>query len=179
MQLYDTIGAPQLAAVLVLIQRFGEEQYSARNMRALLATGAHEAGQDYYPVVAVTHLAWIASIYFLIPPDAPVVWPLVVYYLALQAARYWVIASLGGYWTHRIVTLPEAPIVVSGPYGTVRHPNYAVSIIETMVLPLCFGALALGVIMTAVWWAVLSYKMRLEDEALKARRLAQRSTARK
>ncbi len=163
------IGAPQIAAVLVLLQRGGEELYSAQNTRALLATGAHEIGGDYYPVVATTHLAWIASLFFLISPEAPIIWPLIVYYLALQIARYWIIASLGRYWTHRIITV-EAPLVARGPYRYLRHPNYALTIIETFVLTLAFAALALAVILTALWWAVLAYKMRLEDQALDTRR---------
>jgi methyltransferase len=170
---------PQIAAVLVLAQRGLEELYSARNTKALLARGGREEGSSYYPVVAATHLAWIASLFFLIQPDAIVVWPLLAYYLVLQIVRYWVIGSLGGYWTHRIITLPAAPIVARGPYRHLSHPNYALTIVETFVLPLAFGALALAVIMTALWWTVLGYKMRLEDEALRDRRSAQSSTARK
>jgi protein-S-isoprenylcysteine O-methyltransferase Ste14 len=63
-----------------------------------------------------------------------------------------VIASLGRFWTHRIITIPGAPIARTGPYRYVAHPNYAVTLIETFVLPLAFGALALAVIMTALWW---------------------------
>ncbi len=172
MPLFNVIGAPQLAAILVLIQRGAEELYSARNTKALLAAGAREVGRDYYPVVAATHLAWIASLFFLVSPGAPILWPLIVYYLVLQLIRYWVIASLGRFWTHRIVTLPAAPIVARGPYRYVRHPNYAVTIIETLVLPLAFGAVALGLIMTALWWTVLAVKIKLEDEALAGRRAA-------
>jgi isoprenylcysteine carboxyl methyltransferase (ICMT) family protein YpbQ len=54
-----------------------------------------------------------------------------------------------------------------------------VTIIETFVLPLAFGALALAVIMTALWWVVIATKIRLEDEALAARRAPQRSMATK
>jgi isoprenylcysteine carboxyl methyltransferase (ICMT) family protein YpbQ len=54
-----------------------------------------------------------------------------------------------------------------------------VTIVETLVLPLAFGALALGAILTALWWTVLNTKIRLEDEALHSRRGAQSSTARK
>jgi methyltransferase len=61
----------------------------------------------------------------------------------------------------------------------VSHPNYAVTIVETFVLPLAFGALALAFIMTALWWVVLDVKMRVEDEALAPRRALQRSTATK
>ncbi|HEX2841646.1 isoprenylcysteine carboxylmethyltransferase family protein [Hyphomicrobium sp.] len=170
--LSDAIGLPQLAALLVLLQRGAEELYSARNTRALLAEGATEAGASFYPVVATTHLAWIASLFFLIPATATISVTLAVLYLALQGVRYWVIGTLGRYWTHRIITLPGAPIVRQGPYKFIHHPNYAVTIAETLLLPAVFGAWALGLIMTAVWSAVLAYKIRLEDEALAARRLA-------
>jgi methyltransferase len=116
MALLGLIGAPQIAALLVLAQRGLEELYSARNTKALLAQGASEAGRAFYPVVAATHLAWIASLFFLISPDAPIIWPLVAYYLALQVVRYWVIASLGRFWTHRIITVPGAPVTRRGPY---------------------------------------------------------------
>jgi methyltransferase len=165
--------------MLVLAQRGAEELYSARNTKALLAEGGREVGVAYYPVVAATHLTWIAGIFFLIPPGAPIIWPLIAVYLLLQVVRYWVIASLGRYWTHRIITLPDAPVVARGPYGYLDHPNYAVTIIETLVLPLAFGAVALALIMTALWWTVLHYKIVLEDEALRDRRAAQSSTARK
>jgi isoprenylcysteine carboxyl methyltransferase (ICMT) family protein YpbQ len=45
-----------------------------------------------------------------------------------------------------------------------------VTIVETFVLPLAFGAIALAVIMTALWWTVINTKMKLEDEALASRR---------
>lgn len=179
MSFLNLIGAPQIAAVLVLIQRGAEELYSARNTRVLIAAGAREVGQDFYPVVAATHLAWIASLFFLIPPQAPILWPLIYYYLTLQLVRYWVIASLGRYWTHRVITIADAPVITRGPYRYLRHPNYALTIIETLVLPLAFGALPLGLIMTGLWWTVLTHKIRLEDAVLDARREAQRSTARK
>jgi methyltransferase len=80
-----------------------------------------------------------------------------------------VIATLGGYWTHRVITLPGAPVVRHGPYRWLRHPNYAVSVAETALLPLVFGAWQLAVIVTPVWWAVLRYKARLEEEGLAGR----------
>jgi methyltransferase len=167
----DLIGPPQIAALIILCQRGLEELHSARNTRRLLAEGAHEDGRDYYPVVAVAHLAWIASIFFLIPPDAPVIWPLIVLYVMIQPVRYWIIGTLGRYWTHRIITLDDAPVVRRGPYRFIRHPNYAVTVAETLILPLAFGAVALAVIMTAVWSAVVGYKIVLEDRAISERRL--------
>jgi methyltransferase len=166
----EALGPAQIAALLVLAQRGLEELHSQRNTRRLLAEGGVEAGRDYYPVVATIHLAWIAAVFFLIPPSAEIVWPLLAAYLVLQVARYWVIGTLGRYWTHRIITLPQAPIVKAGPYGLVRHPNYAVVLLETLLLPWVFGAFWLGVIMAAINGAMLYYKIVLEDAALAGRR---------
>jgi methyltransferase len=168
--LQDLFGPPQTAAVLVLLQRGLEEVYSRSNTRRLLKDGAHEEGRAYYPVVAATHLCWIASIAFLIRPGAPLNTPVLGLFLALQPLRYWIIATLGRYWTHRIISLPGAPLVQRGPYRIARHPNYAVTLGETFLLPLAFEQLALAVIFTILWGAVLQYKITLEEQALAARR---------
>jgi len=166
----QSLGAAQIAALLILVQRGLEELYSARNTAKLIAQGGREAGRDYYPVVAITHLAWIAAIFLLISPSAAVIWPLAGLYLLLQVVRYWVIATLGRYWTHRIITLESAPVVRAGPYRYLRHPNYVVTIAETFLLPLVFGDAAIAVIFGCVWSAVVYYKILLEDAALAERR---------
>jgi methyltransferase len=60
--------------------------------------------------------------------------------------------------------------VRDGPYRFVRHPNYAVTIAETFLLPLVFADAAVAVIFGCVWSAVLYYKILLEDAALAERR---------
>jgi methyltransferase len=170
----DLFGPPQLAALLILVQRGLEELHSQRNTRRLLQEGGSEHGRDFYPVVATTHLCWIASIAFLIRPAAPLNVPALGVFMALQPVRYWIIGTLGRFWTHRIISLPGAPIVVRGPYRIMRHPNYAVTLAETALLPLAFAEPALAVIFTAIWGAVLRYKIVLEDQALAARRCRER-----
>lgn len=172
MPIFDALGLPQAAALAVLGQRGLEELYSARNTRALVAEGGREIGREYYPVVAVTHLGWLAAVFFLVASDAPLRLPLAIAYLALQVARYWIIATLGRFWTHRIISVDKAPIVRKGPYAYVPHPNYLVTIGETFLLPAMFGATALGAILTAIWSAVLYYKVVLEDAALAERKAA-------
>ena len=92
--LSDIFGPPQIAALLILLQRGLEELHSQRNTRRLLQQGAQEAGRDYYPVVAATHLAWIASLAFLVPPSASVYLLPLIAFLALQPVRYWIIGTL-------------------------------------------------------------------------------------
>jgi methyltransferase len=166
----DFIDWPQIIAAIILLQRGFEELYSQRNTRSLLSRGAREVGHSYYPVVATTHLAWIAAIFFLIPPNAEICAPLAILYGSMQIARYWIIGTLGPYWTHRIITLDHAPIIRRGPYRIIRHPNYAITIAETFLLPMVFGCFALGAIMGGIWTAVLFYKIQLEDKGLVPRR---------
>ena len=49
------------------------------------------------------------------------------------------LVTLGRRWTTRIIVLPRAPLVATGPYRFVSHPNYLVVIGEIAVLPLCLG----------------------------------------
>jgi methyltransferase len=166
----ESFGLPQLAALLILAQRGFEELYSRHNTRRLLRLGGCEVGREFYPVVAATHLGWIAALGLLVPPRAQASTPLLGAFLGLQVARYWIIGTLGRYWTHRILTLPGAPVVTRGPYRFLRHPNYAVTLAETLLLPLAFGQPALGLIFAALWGAVLRHKIGLEDQALATRR---------
>ena len=164
------LGGPQIAALIVLAQRGIEELHSSRNTKRLLNSGAREYGKTYYPVVAITHLSWIGSIFLLVPSKAEIVWPLIVAFLAIQVLRYWIIFTLEGYWTHRIISLEGAEIVKKGPYRFMRHPNYAITMLETLILPLCFGAVWLALLMSLIWGAVIRYKIELEDQALNERR---------
>jgi len=63
-----------------------------------------------------------------------------------------------------------APITRTGPYSYVAHPNYAVTVIETFVLPLAFGALALAIIMTSLWWVALGTRSGLRTRHFSSRR---------
>ncbi|MSO93423.1 MAG: hypothetical protein EXQ86_08505 [Rhodospirillales bacterium] len=160
-----------LYAVLTLVaaQRFAELALARWNTRRLFAAGAVEAGAGHYPLIVALHAAWIVAIAVLVPADAPASVPLLGAFFLLQGARLWVIASLGRFWTTRIVTLPGAPLIRRGPYRFIRHPNYLVVALEIPLLPLAFGvgeiALVFGLANTALLW----HRMRVEDTALDPR----------
>jgi methyltransferase len=78
----------------------------------------------------------------------------------LQVLRVWVLATLGPRWTTRIIVLPGAPLVKTGPYRFLSHPNYVVVIGEIAVLPLALGlplyALAFSILNGIVLWIRIS-----------------------
>ena len=155
---------------MVALQRVCELVYARRNERRLLASGGVEVGARHYPLFIVLHASWLVAIWSLVPADAPVSWPLLALFIVLQAARVWVVASLGRFWTTRVITMPGAPLVKRGPYRFVRHPNYVVVVCEIAVLPLAFGAWQIAVVFSVLNALLLAHRIRVEDRALDARR---------
>lgn len=133
--------SPVLVVVLlVAAQRLAELAVARRNTARLLAQGAAEHGAGHYPLIVLLHAAWLVSLPLIVPAgQRPDPWLLGLFVL-LQPLRVWVIASLGGRWTTRVIVLPGALPVRSGPYRWLRHPNYLIVAAEIALLPLAFGA---------------------------------------
>ena len=153
----------------ITLQRLGELVLAERNTRRLKAKGAYEVGREHYPLIVVLHASWLAGLW-LLGWNRPVNLWFLGAFVAVEVLRVWTLVSLGERWTTRIIVLPGAPLVRRGPYRLMPHPNYVVTIVETLLLPLAFGAPALAAIFTVMWGSVLQYKIRLEDRALASRR---------
>ncbi|HXZ67443.1 MAG TPA: isoprenylcysteine carboxylmethyltransferase family protein [Alphaproteobacteria bacterium] len=155
---------------LVAIQRIAELLLAARNTKALLRRGAVEIGQDHYPLIVLFHATWLVAIAVWLPQPTTIHLVPLACFIALQAARIWVIATLGPYWTTRIITLENAPLVRRGPYRFLRHPNYLVVALEVFTLPLVFGEFGVALISAVVNLGLLVWRIRIEETALSARR---------
>ena len=159
-----------LVVGLVALQRLAELVHARRNTRRLLAAGGREVGAGHYPALVALHVLWLLALVVWVPPDRPPVWPLLGAFLLLQAARIWVLASLGGYWTTRVITLDSAPLSRKGPYRWMKHPNYALVALEIAILPLAFGAWEVALVFSLANGVLLRHRMRLENAALESRR---------
>ena len=149
----------------VTLQRLAELALSQRNTRRLLARGAHEVAPEHYPFMVALHASWLLVLWFLGPGPPIEIVPLILFAL-LQLGRIWVITTLGERWTTRIIVLPGTPLVKSGPYRWVNHPNYLIVIGEFATLPLVFGlpmvALAFSILNGLMLWV----RIRAENRAL-------------
>lgn len=141
---------PQWAVVglwlVIVAQRLIELRIAKRNEAWARDQGAVEYGAGHYWVFFVLHtgwlLAWPVEAWLRGPSLAP--WWLagVAAFGLAQVLRYWAITSLGLRWNTRILVLPAAPRLRTGPYRFIAHPNYVAVIIELAAAPLVFGA----------WW---------------------------
>jgi methyltransferase len=151
---------------LVTLQRLAELVLARRNTRRLLAQGAVEIAPGHYPAVVALHAAWLSGLWLLALPTAPNLALLIVFGV-LQIGRGWVLAALGPRWTTRIVVVPGASLVRSGPYRFVSHPNYLIVAGEILVLPLAFGLPLFAVVFSVLNALVLWVRIRAEDAALR------------
>jgi methyltransferase len=154
-----------IVLVLVTLQRLGELVLARRNTRALLARGAVELGASHYPAMVAMHAAWLAALWIW-GWNRPVNLPLLGLFCVLQLLRVWVIATLGGRWTTRIIVLPGAPLVTHGPFRVLRHPNYAVVAAELVVLPLCLGLPLVALMFTLLNAAMMVVRIGAESAGL-------------
>jgi methyltransferase len=161
--LYWTVG-------LVTLQRIAELAYARHNTVKLRRLGAVEADAAGYPFFVLLHASWLTSLALFVPATTPPYWPLLGFFILLQLGRVWVIRSLGSHWTTRLVTLPGAPLVQTGPYRYFRHPNYTLVIAEIAVLPLAFGAVAIAATFSGLNLVLIARRVRIEDGVLASRR---------
>ena len=157
-------------AAALVVQRLVELRISARHAALLRARGAIEHGRGHYPLLVVVHtllpLGMIAEAWFLgARPGA--LWPLWALLFAFaQGLRYAAIRALGTYWNVRVLVVPGATLVRSGPYRWLRHPNYVAVVIELISAPMLFGAWRTALVVTALNAVALTLRIRCEERAL-------------
>lgn len=155
-------------------ERIWELIVSRRNAAAAFARGGREYGQRHFPFMVVLHtgllLACIAEVVLLDRPFLPWLgWPMLAIALACQAARYWIIASLGAQWNTRVIVVPGAGRVADrGLYRWFSHPNYVVVAIEGIALPLVHTAWITAIAFTVLnAILLLGFRIPTENRALK------------
>lgn len=132
-----------LALALVVLQRMLELRLAQANLRWALSQGAREYGREHYPLFFLLHIGWMLG--WLLEGLArqqlsPIWWLWLALFVLAQGLRYWAIQSLGRYWNTRIIIVPGAKRIASGPYRYLRHPNYLAVALELLSLPLIFNA---------------------------------------
>jgi methyltransferase len=167
----DTRLLYTLLVLLVALGRLIELRIAGRNRRALLARGGVEVAPGHYRWMVLLHTAFLIScpleVWLLDRPFVPVLGiPMLLLVVLATGLRYWVISTLDGRWTTRIVVLPGASPVTGGPYRFLRHPNYLAVITEMLALPLVHTAWLTAIVFSVMNGLILRVRIRAEEEAL-------------
>lgn len=159
-----------LAVVFALM--LAEHARSRANERRLRARGAVEPRDDV--------MGWMRVAYplaFGIPAlegwwrgeIAPAIWMAgLVVFTAGKCLKYWAITALGRRWSFKVLTLPGVPLVRSGPYRWMAHPNYVGVAAEIAGAALLTGGIASGTVFTFLFGWLMLKRIRVEDRELNA-----------
>ncbi|MDD7912163.1 isoprenylcysteine carboxylmethyltransferase family protein [Pseudovibrio exalbescens] len=155
--------------VLVGVQRLCELVYANANTKRLLKNGAREVAPSHYKIIVALHASWLLSL-ALFGWSASLHWLWLSVFVALQLMRIWTLASLKERWTTRII-VTDAPLITSGPYRYLKHPNYLIVAFEIPVGALVLGLTEVAVIFGLLNLGVLYWRIRQEDAALRKQAL--------
>jgi methyltransferase len=153
------------------LERLAELLVSKRNAAWGPSRGGYETGREHYPVMVLLHTgllvgalveAWVRR------PDVSLALAASMFVLVLvsQGLRWWCIATLGRRWNTRVIVVPGLPLVRSGPYRLLDHPNYVAVVLEGIALPLVHAAWITAVVFTVANAALLAVRLRVENTAL-------------
>lgn len=160
-----------LFTAVIIIQRLAEVWIAKGNEQWMKARGAVEYGEEHYPFMVSIHTAFFISLIvegILRGGELSRFWPIYfTIFILAQAARTWVILSLGRFWNTKIIVLPGARIVSKGPFRFVRHPNYIIVTAELLVVPLMFQAYWTAAVFFILNQIILSIRIPAEEMALK------------
>jgi len=104
-----------------------------------------------------------------VPTDNPIIWPLMGLYGLVQVGRFWVLYSLGRYWSTKVIDIPDAPLIRKGPYRWIKHPNYVVVVLEVALLPMALQLWGTALIFSILNAGILAWRIQVENQALRKR----------
>jgi methyltransferase len=160
-----------LLILAVGVERIVELVLSQRHVRWALARGGVEVGRGHYPAMVVLHVGLlvgsVVEVMVLGRAFYPWLgWPMLFGVVCAQSLRGWCIRTLGPQWNTRIVVVPGARRVTSGPYRHLDHPNYVAVVVEGICLPLVHTAWITASIFSVCNAFVLRVRLREENRAL-------------
>ena len=163
---------PVVALVLgaVYLMMLVELQIAVFNDRALRARGAVEPPDDVFPVMRFAYPgaflligleglrhAWL---------DRDVVLVGLLLFGWTKALKFWAIQTLGSRWSFRVLVVPDLPLVTSGPYRWMRHPNYVAVLGEIVAIAIALAAPIAGAIAFLGFGWLLRKRIAVEERAL-------------
>ncbi|HRX34963.1 MAG TPA: isoprenylcysteine carboxylmethyltransferase family protein [Aestuariivirga sp.] len=150
---------------LATLQRLAEFVIAKRNTKKLLAKGGFAVGPPAHIAMIVLHVIWLAGLWYL-AWNLTFDWNWIFAYIALEAARGWIVAALGSQWTTRIIVVPGEKFEDEKPFNTFREPNYIIIAAELFILPMAYGLWWYGAAFAAVYVALVYWRWTGENKGL-------------
>ncbi len=164
------VAIAALTTVAILLIMAGEAVLSAFNEKMLRARGAIEAPGDVIGMMRIAYPGAFIAIGVEGALTGPAPRDILLYGLALlglaKALKVWAISSLGSKWSYRVLVVPGEPLVTSGPYRFLSHPNYLAVVGEIVSVAMIVWAPIAGTLASVGFGWLMIQRMKIEDRAL-------------
>lgn len=145
--------------------RLAELGWSRRNITSSNPPEEGRWSHATFPLILAVHTMDIGGTLLFGDRRARKRWLLPL--LLVQPLRLWTLASLGRRWNARGAVAADMEVETGGPYAYIRHPNYAVVIVELFCLPAAFGLKRLALLLSAANALLLAGRIRDEEALLR------------
>jgi methyltransferase len=148
-----------------------EASRARANERAQRARGGREPAGDVYTIMRIAYpvafLAMLAEGALRGTPPRSAVLAGAAIFLTAKVLKWWAIVSLGTFWTFRVIVVPGARLVATGPYRWIRHPNYVGVMGELAGVALMTAAPVSGVAGFVTFGWLVIRRVSVEERALR------------
>ena len=159
-----------IVVIVAFVPMVLEARRSRRNERALRTRGAIEPAGDVYRAMQIAYpgcfLAMVVESWIQDRAIGPSFVAGLGIVVAAKLLKYWAIATLGPRWTFKVLVMPGAPLVSTGPYRWLRHPNYVGVAGEVAGAALMAYAPLTGVAALVLFGALMLARISIEERAL-------------
>src|SRR6478735_643774 len=159
-----------VVAIAAFVPMLFEAARSRRNEARLRARGAIEPADDVYRLMQVAYPGGFLAmaVESALRDQRPGVAAMsgVVIFVLGKALKYAAIAALGDFWSFKVLVVPGATLVETGPYRWIRHPNYLGIVGELIGTALMAGSPISGVIAFVTFGGIMLARIRVEERAL-------------
>ena len=156
-----------LATLLIMA---GEAVLSSFNEKVLRARGAIEPKDDVINMMRWAYPGAFIAMGIEGALTGPAPRDVLMGGLALfgfaKALKIWAMSSLGSKWSYRVLVVPGDPLVKTGPYQFISHPNYLAVVGELVSVAAIVWAPITGVLATIGFGRLMIARIRIEDRAL-------------
>lgn len=146
------------------LARLVELAYSRRNIKRDADLREGRASRATYPLIVAVHTIVIAGTLLRGSRRPSLGW--LVLLASAQPFRLWVLLLLRDRWNARGSVPAGLRVETRGPYAWVRHPNYAIVIVELLALPMAFRLRVLAILAAIANGILLAVRIRDEERLL-------------
>ena len=161
-----------VSLIAVLLMMLAESRISRHHEQQLRQRGAIEPRDDVYSTMRWAYpgafVAMAVEGALSGPSAAPIALAGALLFGAAKALKWRAMASLGTRWTFRVLIVPGAPLVNTGPYAVLRHPNYVAVVGELVSMALMVGARVSGPVSVLLFGLLLRRRIQIENLALRS-----------